>query len=66
MLKGGVMDEINQLAKMIGAGNSIEIRIGKKKVTVATFTFFGGMKEATSVETAETIEAAARACARSL
>jgi hypothetical protein len=59
------MKSLNQLIKLAGIGNSIEIMINKR-ITVATYDKSAGFKEVIAVEAASTAEEAIDACCRSL
>jgi len=59
------MKSLNQLIKLAGIGNSIEIMINKR-ITVATYDKSAGFKEIIAVEVASTAEEAIDACCRSL
>ncbi len=62
----GLKNPIEELISLTGPGNRIELILDRGKVTVATFTMFGGIKEVTACETHGTWEGAARACAKRL
>lgn len=60
------MKTLNQLIRLAGPGNSIEIMIGQKRITVAAYDKQAGYKEVVAVEGAATAEAAIDACCNSI
>lgn len=60
------MKSLNQLIKLTGNGNSIEILINPKRITVATYDKSAGFKSIMAVEGANTADEAIDACCRSL
>lgn len=60
------MKSLNQLIRLAGIGNSIEIMIGKKRITVATYDKQAGFKDIMACEGASSVEEAIQACCESI
>lgn len=60
------MKSLKELIRLAGNGNSIEIMINPKRITIAAYDKSSGFKDIVAVEGATTVDEAIEACCRSI